>query len=60
MMATFLGLTVFAGIDGTIRHVWSGEMAEPGQDPRGAPDLDSTDDTRPHTRRPRRHLVPEA
>ena len=27
--------------DGTIRHFWSGEMTEgdPGQDPRGAPDL---------------------
>ena len=38
------GLTVFARIDGTIRHFWSGEMsgemADPGQDPRGAPDLD--------------------
>jgi predicted dithiol-disulfide oxidoreductase (DUF899 family) len=38
------GLTVFTRIDGTIRHFWSGEMsgemADPGQDPRGAPDLD--------------------
>lgn len=35
--------TVFTRRDGTIRHFWSGEMgfeqADPGQDPRGAPDL---------------------
>lgn len=34
---------VFTCRDGTIRHFWSGEMgfatADPGQDPRGAPDL---------------------
>jgi predicted dithiol-disulfide oxidoreductase (DUF899 family) len=34
--------TVFTRRDGTIRHFWSGEMfgasADPGQDPRGAPD----------------------
>lgn len=34
---------VFTHRDGTIRHFWSGEMtgqtADPGQDPRGAPDL---------------------
>jgi predicted dithiol-disulfide oxidoreductase (DUF899 family) len=34
---------VFARRGGTIRHFWSGEMnsasADPGQDPRGAPDL---------------------
>jgi predicted dithiol-disulfide oxidoreductase (DUF899 family) len=34
---------VFTRSDGTIRHFWSGEMgsetADPGQDPRGAPDL---------------------
>ena len=34
---------VFTRRDGTIRHFWSGEMggstADPGQDPRGAPDL---------------------
>lgn len=34
---------VFTRKDGTIRHFWSGEMtgdsADPGQDPRGAPDL---------------------
>ena len=34
---------VFTRGDGTIRHFWSGEMggstADPGQDPRGAPDL---------------------
>jgi len=38
------GLSVFTRRDGTIRHFWSGEMsgqmADPGQDPRGAPDLD--------------------
>jgi predicted dithiol-disulfide oxidoreductase (DUF899 family) len=38
------GLSVFTRSDGTIRHFWSGEMsgemADPGQDPRGAPDLD--------------------
>lgn len=36
-------LHVFTRRDGTIRHFWSGEMdfdtADPGQDPRGAPDL---------------------
>ena len=35
-------LNVFTRHDGTIRHFWSGEMtgqtADPGQDPRGAPD----------------------
>ena len=32
---------VFTRRDGTIRHFWSGEITEgdPGQDPRGAPDL---------------------
>jgi len=34
---------VFSRRDGTIRHFWSGEMgpktSDPGQDPRGAPDL---------------------
>jgi predicted dithiol-disulfide oxidoreductase (DUF899 family) len=38
------GLNVFRRSDGIIRHFWSGEMsgemADPGQDPRGAPDLD--------------------
>jgi predicted dithiol-disulfide oxidoreductase (DUF899 family) len=38
------GYNVFTRRDGTIRHFWSGEMgpgtADPGQDPRGAPDLD--------------------
>jgi predicted dithiol-disulfide oxidoreductase (DUF899 family) len=38
------GLTVFTRRDGTIRHFWSGELgpatADPGQDPRGAPDID--------------------
>lgn len=36
---------VFTRRDGTIRHFWSSEMgagtADPGQDPRGAPDLDT-------------------
>ena len=39
------GLNIFTRSDGTVRHFWSGEMsgemADPGQDPRGAPDLDS-------------------
>jgi predicted dithiol-disulfide oxidoreductase (DUF899 family) len=38
------GFSVFSKRDGTIRHFYtgemSGEMADPGQDPRGAPDLD--------------------
>jgi predicted dithiol-disulfide oxidoreductase (DUF899 family) len=38
------GLNVFTLRDGKIRHFWSGEMgpvtADPGQDPRGAPDID--------------------
>jgi predicted dithiol-disulfide oxidoreductase (DUF899 family) len=37
-------LNVFTRRDGTIRHFWGGEMggatADPGQDPRGAPDID--------------------
>jgi predicted dithiol-disulfide oxidoreductase (DUF899 family) len=37
--------SVFTRRDGTVRHFYSGEMsgsmADPGQDPRGAPDLDS-------------------
>ena len=37
------GYNVFTKRDGTIRHFWGGEMtgetADPGQDPRGAPDL---------------------
>ena len=41
----FPGLAVFTRGDGVVRHFWSGEMsgemADPGQDPRGAPDLDS-------------------
>jgi predicted dithiol-disulfide oxidoreductase (DUF899 family) len=36
-------LSIFTRRDGKIRHFWSGEMgqktADPGQDPRGAPDL---------------------
>jgi predicted dithiol-disulfide oxidoreductase (DUF899 family) len=36
-------INVFTRRDGTIRHFWAGEMgfetADPGQDPRGAPDL---------------------
>jgi len=38
------GLSIFTRKDGAIRHFWSGEMtgemADPNQDPRGAPDLD--------------------
>jgi predicted dithiol-disulfide oxidoreductase (DUF899 family) len=38
------GLTIFTRSNGVVRHFWSGEMsgemADPGQDPRGAPDLD--------------------
>jgi predicted dithiol-disulfide oxidoreductase (DUF899 family) len=38
------GFTVFSRRDGVIRHFYSaemsGEMADPGQDPRGAPDMD--------------------
>lgn len=38
------GYTVFTRRDGKIRHFWSSEMyalpVDPGQDPRGAPDLD--------------------
>jgi predicted dithiol-disulfide oxidoreductase (DUF899 family) len=38
------GYTVFTRRDGKIRHFWSSEMyaltSDPGQDPRGAPDLD--------------------
>jgi predicted dithiol-disulfide oxidoreductase (DUF899 family) len=38
------GFSVFTRRDGTIRHFYSGEMSEemadPGQDPRGGPDLD--------------------
>ena len=37
-------LNVFTKRDGVIRHFWSGEMgaemADPGQDPRGAPEID--------------------
>ena len=37
------GFSIFTRRDGTIRHFWSGEMGmatvDPGQDPRGAPDL---------------------
>jgi predicted dithiol-disulfide oxidoreductase (DUF899 family) len=38
-------ITVFTRADGKVRHFWSaemsGEMADPGQDPRGAPDVDA-------------------
>ena len=38
------GYNVFARRDGKVRHFWAGEMggatADPGQDPRGAPDFD--------------------
>jgi predicted dithiol-disulfide oxidoreductase (DUF899 family) len=53
-------MNVFTRKDGTVRHFWSGEMtgqtADPGQDPRGAPDpaplwgvLDLTPAGRPAT-----------
>ena len=52
-------LNVFTRRDGTIRHFWGGEMtfstADPGQDPRGAPDLMpiwTVLDTTPDGRRP--------
>jgi len=39
------GLSIFTRRNGTVRHFWigemSGDMADPGQDPRGAPDLDA-------------------
>lgn len=42
--ADVAGYSVFTQRDGTIRHFWSGEMsaamADPQQDPRGAPDID--------------------
>jgi predicted dithiol-disulfide oxidoreductase (DUF899 family) len=42
--ADVAGLNVFTRRDGAIHHFWSGEMsgemADPGQDPRGAPDAD--------------------
>jgi predicted dithiol-disulfide oxidoreductase (DUF899 family) len=51
------GYTVFTRRDGSIRHFWSAEMgpatSDPGQDPRGAPDLDplwSVLDTAPEGR----------
>ena len=38
------GLTVFTRKDGVVRHFWSveitGEMKDPGQDPRGQPEMD--------------------
>jgi predicted dithiol-disulfide oxidoreductase (DUF899 family) len=38
------GFSVFSRRDGVVRHFYSGEMsgtmADPGQDPRGAPDPD--------------------
>lgn len=38
------GLSIFTRSNGAVRHFWSGEMsgemADSGQDPRGAPDLD--------------------
>jgi predicted dithiol-disulfide oxidoreductase (DUF899 family) len=52
-------LNVFTRRDGTIRHFWGAEMtfstADPGQDPRGAPDLMpiwTVLDTTPEGRRP--------
>jgi predicted dithiol-disulfide oxidoreductase (DUF899 family) len=52
------GYNVFTRSDGKIRHFWAGEMggvtADPGQDPRGAPDFDplwTVLDTTPEGRR---------
>jgi predicted dithiol-disulfide oxidoreductase (DUF899 family) len=56
------GLNVFTRRDGTIHHFWSGEMsgemADPGQDARGAPDADPLWTFLDLTRRPRHRLVP--
>jgi predicted dithiol-disulfide oxidoreductase (DUF899 family) len=53
------GYSVFTRRDGTVRHFYSGEMggetADPGQDPRGAPDFDplwNVLDTTPEGRDP--------
>jgi predicted dithiol-disulfide oxidoreductase (DUF899 family) len=51
------GINVFTRRDGTIRHFWANEMelADPGQDPRGAPDpapLWNVLDMTPEGRRP--------
>ncbi len=59
------GYTVFTRRDGVIRHFCSGEtsgeMADPGQDPRGAPDMDPLWTlARYHAGRPRHRLVPQA
>ncbi|OQM73975.1 DUF899 family protein [Manganibacter manganicus] len=58
------GYHVFSKRDGSIRHFWSGEMggetADPGQDPRGAPDftpLWNVLDTAPEGRDP--HWYPK-
>ncbi|MEC4591976.1 MULTISPECIES: DUF899 family protein [Nitrospirillum] len=63
-------LNVFTRRDGTIRHFWSGEMtgatADPGQDPRGAPDpaplwmvLDCTPGGRPPHWYPKLDYTPQ-
>ncbi|MEA1647910.1 DUF899 family protein [Nitrospirillum sp. BR 11164] len=63
-------LNVFTRRDGTIRHFWSGEMtgatADPGQDPRGAPDpaplwmvLDCTPGGRPPYWYPKLDYTPQ-
>jgi predicted dithiol-disulfide oxidoreductase (DUF899 family) len=59
------GFSVFTRRDGVVRHFYTGEMsgamADPGQDPRGAPDLDPLWlmlDRTPE--RPWNELVPQA
>ena len=59
------GFSVFSRRDGIIRHFYTGEMsgamADPGQDPRGAPGPGSAlADAGPDTGRPRHGLVSEA
>jgi predicted dithiol-disulfide oxidoreductase (DUF899 family) len=43
LIARLVAFNVFTRRGGTIRHFWGGKMngasADPGQDPRGAPDL---------------------
>jgi predicted dithiol-disulfide oxidoreductase (DUF899 family) len=58
------GYNVFTRREGAIRHFWGSEMggatADPGQDPRDAPDFDPlVDPARHHAGRPRRGLVSE-
>jgi predicted dithiol-disulfide oxidoreductase (DUF899 family) len=58
------GFSVFNRRDGVVRHFYSSEMsgamADPGQDPRGGPDLDPLARAGFDSRRPRHRLVPQA